>query len=218
MGGDVGPHLGRGGGRERRGRDAQLGSDTREAPVVGPEIVAPLADAVGLVDHETRGREAAKHLAEGCAPEPLGRDVEQLEASGGQLLFHPRALGWEERGMERRRGNALRAQPVDLVFHQCDERRDHDGGSIQQQRGELEAEGLPGPRRHHGHEVAPLEHCEGGLPLARAELAQTELLMERAFEIQGYCRFRHPGNLPGPAGSATTRKTARRRIRATARG
>ena len=50
--GDVGSHLRRGRGGECRGRHAQVGADAGEPPVVGPEIVPPLADAVRFVDHD----------------------------------------------------------------------------------------------------------------------------------------------------------------------
>jgi len=173
---------------------------------------------VGLVHHQARGRKPPQQLPERCAPEPLGRDVEQFDAPGCQLLFHLRALGRQQRGVERRRRNALRAQPVDLVFHQGDERGDHDGRTIEQQRGKLEAKRLTRARRHHGHDIAAREHGEGGFPLARPEVSQPEPLVERAFEIGGCRGCGHLGNLSGPVGRSTTRKPTRRRFRATAPG
>ena len=52
LGGDVGADIRRGGGRERGGRHAQLRAESSQPPVVRAEIVAPLADAVRLVDDE----------------------------------------------------------------------------------------------------------------------------------------------------------------------
>jgi hypothetical protein len=54
---DVGADLGRGRRRERREpRRRQLAHRVAQAAVVGAEVVAPLADAVGLVDRQERRR------------------------------------------------------------------------------------------------------------------------------------------------------------------
>ncbi|MFO0951902.1 MAG: hypothetical protein U0835_12275 [Isosphaeraceae bacterium] len=42
----------RGGGEGQDGRPAQLGDGLSQVQIFGPEFVAPLADAVGLVDDE----------------------------------------------------------------------------------------------------------------------------------------------------------------------
>ena len=52
---------------------AELGDDRREAQVVGAEVMAPLADAVRLVDDEQRQRAAAEGGPEGRRGEALGR-------------------------------------------------------------------------------------------------------------------------------------------------
>ena len=50
---DVGPHSWGGGGREcHHGHAGELLPQLAQPLVVGAEVVAPLADAVGLVDHE----------------------------------------------------------------------------------------------------------------------------------------------------------------------
>jgi len=55
---DVGHDPGVGRGRRRQDRHVrrQAGPEIPEAAVVGPEIVAPVGDAVGLVDHDEAGR------------------------------------------------------------------------------------------------------------------------------------------------------------------
>ena len=58
--GDVGPYIGRGRGGESRRRYAQVGAEPREPPVVGPEIVPPLADAVRLVHYQPGGPHPAR--------------------------------------------------------------------------------------------------------------------------------------------------------------
>ena len=179
---DVRSHLGRGGGGERGGRHAQLGAEPGKPPVVGPEIMAPLADAVRLVDDQAGRSDAAQRVAECAAAESLRRDVQQAQASGRQLGFHVRALVGHEARVQRGRRDTACAEPVDLVLHQRDERGDHDRRALEQQRGELEAERLPCPRRHDGHEVAALEDRECRLELAWPEGAQSEALVKHLLE------------------------------------
>ena len=52
----------------------------RQLEVVGPEVVAPLGDAVRLVDHEHADADAGEGLDEPGRGEALGRDVQQPHA------------------------------------------------------------------------------------------------------------------------------------------
>ena len=62
---DVGPHLGCGGGREGgHGRIAAGFQGPPDQPVVGPEVMAPRGDAVGLVDHHPAHGQPAQHVDE----------------------------------------------------------------------------------------------------------------------------------------------------------
>ena len=70
LGGDVGgdPRVGRGGRRQHRRAGRQREQRSGEALVVGPEVEAPVGDAVRLVDHEQpaggrAGRAAARRTA-----------------------------------------------------------------------------------------------------------------------------------------------------------
>ena len=92
LGGDVGADVGRGGGREGGGRHAQLRAEAPEPPVVRAEIVAPLADAVGLVHDEPHRANAPEQLAEAAGPQALGGDVHQVEPSRRQLRLDGGAL------------------------------------------------------------------------------------------------------------------------------
>ena len=92
--GDLVAHRRRGGGGEREDRRAAERLGRRAQPqVVGPEVVAPLGDAVRLVDHEQRGprdRELVEHVVVG---ELLGREEDELERVLGQLGQRRVALG-----------------------------------------------------------------------------------------------------------------------------
>ena len=72
----------------------QRGEQVADAPVVGAEVVAPVGDAVGLVDHEqpgARGELGQLLLAEPRVVEPLGADQQDVDLVGGQRLARRRA-------------------------------------------------------------------------------------------------------------------------------
>ena len=68
---------GRGGQGQGWGTAEQL-ADFPDPRVVGPEVVAPLADAMGLVDGQQRDLPLGDHGPEVGILKPLGGDVEQL--------------------------------------------------------------------------------------------------------------------------------------------
>ena len=205
--GDVGTHLGRGGGGESGRRHGQLRAEAREPAVVGPEVVSPLADAVGLVHDEAGGPGLRQGGTETVMPEALRRHVDQLEMASRQGPLGLLALGGGHAGVERGGGEAPRPEGIHLVLHERDERGDDDGGTIQQQRGKLEAERLAGTRGHDCDNVAAFEHCQRDLPLAWAEARHAEALVQRTlqhFDTWQGCRG-HGAKANGgaaPAGAA----------------
>ncbi len=71
---------------ERDERDAgEELAQRAELDVLRAEVVAPLRDAVRLVDREERERQLPQHLEEAVEHEALGRDVEQVEVAGPQI-------------------------------------------------------------------------------------------------------------------------------------
>ena len=79
---DVVLHERRGRGGERQhGRGTQQVQLLAEHAVVGAEIVAPLRDAVRLVDGDEGGLALAEHLREAGNAQPLRRDEEKLQCA-----------------------------------------------------------------------------------------------------------------------------------------
>jgi hypothetical protein len=76
---------GRGRGQRERRRVTQLLDDGAESQVVGAEVVVPLGDAVGLVDHEQRRPGASDALEHRGVAQLLGRHERELELA----LFEP---------------------------------------------------------------------------------------------------------------------------------
>jgi hypothetical protein len=55
---------------------------------------------------------------------PFRGDVQQPQPAELQILDHAIPLRFRQTGVKGRRRDAFRAQPVHLIFHQRDERRD----------------------------------------------------------------------------------------------
>ena len=80
---------GRGEGRERRSTRLPVCASARagrvsQKPVVGPEVVTPLRDAMRLVDDEPRDRHVAEDADEGIRREALGRASEDVCDTAGE--------------------------------------------------------------------------------------------------------------------------------------
>ena len=81
---------GRGRGGQGQNRHRNLGSDLPDAEVGGPEVVAPLADAVGFVHCDQRHGEPGESRSELRDMETLGRNQQELDTTGLRLLQDPR--------------------------------------------------------------------------------------------------------------------------------
>ena len=100
--------------------------DPGDAAVVGPEVVTPVADAVGLVDHEQADprRERREHrLPERCVREPLGRDEQDVDLVAVEAIGDVVPLVAVV-AVDRHTRHAAALAGVDLVAHQGEERRD----------------------------------------------------------------------------------------------
>ena len=151
--GDVGrdPLVGGRGGGEHRDAVGQVGEQGADAAVVGPEVVAPVGDAVRLVDDQQPGgaRRGRQHLvAEVGVVEPLGRHQHDVDLArvgcGRRRRAHSSTLA-ELTVTARMPGPLGRG---DLVAHQRQQRR-HDDGRARaprpQQRGRDEVDGRLAP-------------------------------------------------------------------------
>ena len=102
-----------------------------------------------LVDGEQRDRRPRQLGEEALVVEPLGGDVEELQAAGAEAVGDVARLGVLEARVEPRRVDALADEGVDLILHQRDQRRDDDRDAVEQQRRQLVAEALAGAGREH---------------------------------------------------------------------
>ena len=144
--GDVGddPRVRGGGGREHGRRRRQLSEKVLDTPVVGPEVVAPVADAVGLVDDEQTaalGQRRQLVLAEARVVEALGTHQQQVDRVDAQRLPYVLPLG-RVRGVHGHGADPGPLGGADLVAHQGQQRRDDEGRP-----------GTFSPAQHRGDEV-----------------------------------------------------------------
>jgi hypothetical protein len=135
-----------------------------DPPVVGAEVVAPVGDAVRLVDDQQADPlgEQRQHLgAEGRVVEPLGADQQHVDGVGGQQILdlRPRvAVG----RVDRVRADPDPLRRRDLVAHQRQQRRDDQrraGAGLAPQRGGEEVDRRLAPARPlHAQHARAVDH------------------------------------------------------------
>ena len=176
---DVGDHpvVGRRRRAEHRGGLGQALDQPGDPPVVGAEVVAPVADAVGLVDDEQAA--GLDQLRQDVRPElrvgqPLGAEQQQVDLAGVdplERLGPVVAVGAVDRGGL----DPERLGRLELVAHQRDQRGDEDrraGAGLAQHRGGDEVDGALAPAGplHAEDAAAALDDLLDRLELAVAEV------------------------------------------------
>ena len=137
-----------------RGTPGNCSARHARLAVFRAELVAPLRDAMRLVDREQRELQARQPLQRAVRQQPLRRDVEQIELLLDQVARDAARLGRIEFRMQRAGGDAELAQRRDLIVHQRDQRRDHHRGAGPAQRRHLVADALAAAGRHQHQRVA----------------------------------------------------------------
>ena len=138
--------------QQRHLREALL--EDAERLVVAAEIVAPLRDAMRLVDREQRDPAAPQHVEAMRHHQPLRRHVQESSAPSRAARSIAAASPRRQRGIQRGGAHAGLAQRVDLVLHQRDQRRDDDADPGPQQRRQLIAQRFAAAGRHQHDRIA----------------------------------------------------------------
>jgi hypothetical protein len=129
----------------------------------------------------------AKFLDDGLEAgreEPLGRDVEQAFEPALELRDHVALLGLRLRARQQRRVDLLVAELLNLVLHQRDQRRDDDRQPALHDGGQLVAQALARAGGHDAQHVAPAQHVLDHLPLRRAEIVESEMLLQVIAQVR----------------------------------
>ena len=169
-GGDLGPggvgrRRGQGDPRHVRPPLVQRG----QFEVIGPEVVPPLGHAVRLVDREQRDPAAIEQPHRRFGPQPLRRQVEQVQLAGQERRLDPPPLARLLGRVEEPGPHALRGQRVHLVLHQRDERGDDHAGAVPDERRDLVAQRLAAAGRHEHERVPAAGNVVDDLPLPAPE-------------------------------------------------
>ena len=98
-------------------------AQTGELPVLGSEVVSPVADAVSLVDGDGVRAPVSKELMNVGVDEPLRRGEDESRSTPLDGFECGRALAHRLPAIEPHRRDADARQAVDLVLHERDERR-----------------------------------------------------------------------------------------------
>ena len=146
---DILDDLRRGGGGERQhGHTRQLLADTGYLKVGGAEVVAPLGDAVGLVDGDETHVHVTQFRLEKFGSQALRRDIQDLDVAEDTVLQGDDDFLAGEAGVDGGGTDAQTAEIVYLVLHQGNERGDDDARAFLSQCRHLEGDGLAATRGH----------------------------------------------------------------------
>ena len=95
--------------------------------VIGSEIVPPFTDTVGFVDRQELDRGSSDRIEEFLVSKSLRSNVNQREFPSRKLVEPLGLLLHRQRAVDQRGANPAAFKPVDLVFHQRDQRGYDDG-------------------------------------------------------------------------------------------
>ena len=155
--------------------------------VVAAEVMAPFADAVGLVDGDEGDREVLDGRQESRVRQALRCNVQDLELAAfdavPNLFLCPKA----ERVVEESRMQAQVKELPHLVAHERDQGRDHDGGAAERDGGDLVDQRFARSGGHDGQHVPFPHDCPDGPLLLRAEPIVPEAALQHFFSLLERC-------------------------------
>ena len=116
---DLIAHHRRGGRGCRQHADVgQVGEEPADLEILGPEVVPPLADAVGFVHRHERTAKLFDEGSETGEGQPLRGDVDQPALAARDQAHAPSHLARVDGGGQVGRRNASRVERLDLVLHE----------------------------------------------------------------------------------------------------
>ena len=125
--------------------------------IAGPEILAPLGDAVGLVHRHQGDLPGLDGLQKAVGQQPLRGHIDDLVHSGLNVAVDQPDLGRGQGAVDIGCGYTGIFQGHDLVPHQGDQGRDHQRDPFQQQGGDLVAQALAAAGGHNAEGILPPE-------------------------------------------------------------
>ena len=156
---DVIPDQFRGGGRKGSHHRPfrQEFQEIQDPGVTGAEILAPLGNAVGFVHRHHGNGSLFGKVPEEFRFQPFRGHVEQFVGTGPGLVQGGVEFPGPQGTVDAGGGDPGGFQGLDLVLHQGNQRRDHQGDPGQQQGRDLVAQGFAGAGGHDAQDVPALE-------------------------------------------------------------
>jgi len=167
----------RGGQRDARHLRETL-AQQRQLPVLGAEVVPPVRNAMRLVNGEQGEASRCQQFQRPLGQQPLRGDIEQVQRAAPKFPLDLERLSVIQTGVEKSRAHAVLPQRVHLVFHQRDQRRNHDAATFAHQGRELVAQRFAAAGRHQHQGVLSLKQRVYDLLLHGAEIAEAEDLAQ----------------------------------------
>ena len=171
------PLGGRGGKRRHAGIGKEL-AQRGDLRISGAEIVAPLRDTMGLVDHDGPDVRLGEHGEKLRVVQPLRCEVKKLELAASRAQVDLGDLAMVQRAVGGGGFNAACDQGVDLVLHERDQRVDDQGQAVLDCGGCLIAERLSRSRGHDDQGVAVIAGGVEGLHLAGVQAGDAPCVAE----------------------------------------
>ena len=145
--------------RGREGDDGRLhrGPEDADLEVFRPEIVAPLRDAVRLVHDDVGDVQDGQVVLEQPGLDTFGGDIQELVVTVGRVVQREVHFVPVHPGVDGDGADAPGGEVLDLVLHQGDEGRDHEGEAVAHHRRHLETHRFPASGGEDGEHVAARE-------------------------------------------------------------
>ena len=171
---DLSPRLGICGRGKSGKRHIERATERADPQVIGPEIVAPLTNAMSLVNRQKGYVGVGQHPVGPARREALGRHVEKLQRAVIQTVKGGRRFLFGIARGQRSGCDARLFQRADLIAHQCDQRRDHDGQPRPHQRGQLKTQRFAPARWQNSKNVLSRRDGVDDIGLHRAKARKAE--------------------------------------------
>ena len=151
--------------------------------------VAPLAHAVRFVHGDHCHVQAGEGFPKALELQPLWRDIEQIQLAGARQAHRFGEMLGRRGAGQRARCHAHFHEPVLLVLHQRDERRDHERQPRHADRRDLVAQRFSAACRQDRQRVAPAHQGGDDLPLAGTEGIVAKIFFQCLFWCHGRASF-----------------------------
>ncbi len=178
----AGTFVGRGGQRNARHVGKQF-RQLAQLQIFAPEIVAPLRDAVRLINREQGNFQALQERQHARLHQPLRGEVEHFDFTAFDPSGQVALLLGAEGGVQGSSGHAEFLKGCHLVVHQSDQRRYHHRQPVAQQRRHLEAQRLAAAGRHQHQGIAATGHALNDRTLTATKTVVAEDVLEDALSL-----------------------------------